>query len=47
MTSFLFKLFYGEKTCSYSSAMLERCHVCKGKEHKVYDEIDRGIERYH
>ena len=31
--------FYGEKTCSYSSAMLERCHVCKGKEHKVYDEM--------
>ncbi len=20
-------------------AMLERCHVCKGKEHKIYDEI--------
>jgi len=30
---------YGEKTCSYASAMLERCHVCKGKEHKVYDEV--------
>ena len=30
---------YGDKTCSYSDAMLERCHVCKGKEHKVYDEI--------
>ena len=30
---------YGEKTCSYDDAMLERCHVCKGKEHKVYDEL--------
>lgn len=29
---------YGEKNCSYASAMLERCHVCKGKEHMVYDE---------
>ena len=30
---------YGEKECSYSDAMLARCHVCKGKEHKVYDEL--------
>ncbi len=30
---------YGEKSCSYADAMLERCHVCKGKEHKVYDEL--------
>ncbi|MDO5337311.1 MAG: 4Fe-4S dicluster domain-containing protein [Eubacteriales bacterium] len=30
---------YGEKTCSYADAMLERCHVCKGKEHMVYDEL--------
>ena len=30
---------YGEKTCSYAEAMLERCHVCKGKEHMIYDEI--------
>ena len=30
---------YGEKTCAYADAMLERCHVCKGKEHKVYDEL--------
>ena len=28
---------YGEKTCTYASAMLGRCHVCKGKEHQVYD----------
>lgn len=30
---------YGNKTVSYADAMLERCHVCKGKEHKVYDEL--------
>ena len=30
---------YGEKTCSYNDGMLERCHVCKGKEHKIYDEL--------
>lgn len=29
---------YGEKTVAYQDAMLERCHVCKGKEHMVYDE---------
>ena len=30
---------YGEKNLSYAKAMLERCHVCKGKEHIVYDEL--------
>ena len=30
--------FYGEKTCAYKDAMLERCHVCKGKDHMIYDE---------
>jgi len=30
---------YGTKTVAYNDAMLERCHVCKGKEHKVYDEL--------
>ena len=30
---------YGNKTVVYKDAMLERCHVCKGKEHKVSDEI--------
>ena len=29
---------YGTETVPYKSAMLERCHVCKGKEHVVYDE---------
>lgn len=31
--------FYGDKEIPYASAMLERCHVCKGKEHVVYDEL--------
>ena len=30
---------YGDKTVTYASAMLSRCHVCKGKEHVIYDEI--------
>ena len=30
---------YGNKTVAYKDAMLERCHVCKGKEHKVSDEL--------
>ena len=30
---------YGEKTCAYADAMLERCHVCKGKDHMVFDEV--------
>ena len=30
---------YGSETLPYASAMLERCHVCKGKEHVVYDEL--------
>ena len=30
---------YGNKTVDYKEAMLERCHVCKGKEHKISDEI--------
>ena len=34
-----FKTIYGDKSCSYASALLERCTVCKGKEHKVYDEL--------
>lgn len=33
------RTLYGEKTCSYTEVMLERCHVCKGKEHRVYDEL--------
>ena len=30
---------YGEKTCAYGDAVLERCKVCKGTEHMVYDEL--------
>ncbi|MBO5891960.1 MAG: 4Fe-4S dicluster domain-containing protein [Oscillospiraceae bacterium] len=30
---------YGTQTVAYKDAMLERCHVCKGKEHVVYDEL--------
>ena len=33
------KTIYGDKTVAYKDAMLERCHVCKGKEHMVYDEL--------
>lgn len=33
------KTLYGDKTVAYKDAMLSRCHVCKGKEHMVYDEI--------
>ncbi len=33
------KTIYGDKTCKYSDALLERCHVCKGKDHMVYDEL--------
>ena len=29
---------YGDKSLPYADGMLERCHVCKGKEHKIYDE---------
>lgn len=32
------KTLYGDKTVDYKDAMLERCHVCKGKEHVVCDE---------
>ena len=34
-----FETVYGKKSCSYNDVMLERCYVCKGKEHMVYDEI--------
>ena len=43
---------YGEKEMPYADAMLERCHVCKGKEHQVYDELigesreTKDVERF-
>lgn len=36
---FTLETVYGEKKISYKDAMLERCRVCKGKEHKIYDEL--------
>ena len=33
------KTLYGDKKVAFKDAMLERCHVCKGKEHKIYDEL--------
>jgi len=33
------KTIYGdEKDVAYKDVMLERCHVCKGKEHQIFDE---------
>ena len=33
------KTIYGDATCDFADAMLERCHVCKGKEHVIFDEV--------
>ena len=33
------KTLYGDKEVTYKSAMLERCHVCKGKDHVICDEL--------
>ncbi len=33
------KTLYGDAEVSYKDAMLGRCHMCKGKEHKIYDEV--------
>ncbi len=30
---------YGDSTMARKDALLERCHVCKGKEHKIADEL--------
>jgi len=30
---------YGEMNFDRTAALLERCHVCKGKEHRIYDEL--------
>ncbi|MDO4298610.1 MAG: 4Fe-4S dicluster domain-containing protein [Lachnospiraceae bacterium] len=34
-----FDTIYGEKECPRSEVLLGRCHVCKGKDHQVYDEL--------
>lgn len=33
------KTLYGEKEFSYADALLERCTVCKGKKHRIFDEL--------
>jgi len=33
------KTLYGDVEVPYKDAMLERCHVCKGKDHVIYDEL--------
>ncbi len=33
---------YGDRVIAWGDALLERCHVCKGKEHKIYDELLGG-----
>ncbi len=33
------KTLYKDGEMKYSDALLSRCHMCKGKEHKVYDEV--------
>ncbi|MCL2249850.1 MAG: 4Fe-4S dicluster domain-containing protein [Oscillospiraceae bacterium] len=33
------KTLYGDKTCERKSILLEKCLNCKGKEHKIYDEL--------
>lgn len=33
------KTIYGDKKMPYGEALLDRCHYCKGKEHRVYDEL--------
>ena len=33
------KTIYGDATINFADAMLERCHVCKGKEHVIFDEV--------
>ncbi|MCR5528855.1 MAG: 4Fe-4S dicluster domain-containing protein [Saccharofermentans sp.] len=30
---------YGDKNISYTDALLDRCHVCKGKDHMIFDEV--------
>ncbi len=39
-----FKTIYGEKEMPFADALLERCKVCKGKKHMVYDELIGAAE---
>ena len=38
-TTLTVNTLYGDKSVAYNDAMLERCHVCKGKEHQISDEV--------
>lgn len=38
------KTIYGEKEFPFQDALLERCTVCKGKTHQVYDELIGAAE---
>ena len=33
------KTLYGEESCPVQEALLDKCLTCKGKDHKVYDEL--------
>ncbi len=33
------KTVYSDGEMKYSDAILSRCHMCKGKEHKIFDEV--------
>lgn len=35
----VFDTIYGEKKMAYADLMLDRCHVCKGKDHVIFDEV--------
>ena len=35
----IIKTMYGNKTCPRADVLYEKCLSCKGKEHKIYDEI--------
>lgn len=34
----LFDTIYGKRSCPRGEVLLSRCHVCKGKEHMIFDE---------
>ena len=39
-----FETIYGKKEMPFADALLERCKVCKGKKHMVYDELIGAAE---
>ena len=38
-TDLKIKTVYSDGEMKYSDAILSRCHMCKGKEHKIFDEV--------